>query len=455
MDNLDFKINNFINFLYNNQNNTNISNFKNFYSKNDYYNFLYDIIFLLQNYPNNDIKFYKEQLFINSHILYYLNEFINEMKMAPSMVLKYGTDKINDTIIINAYNENTLYDIASTSKTFTAVAILKLCENNLINLDDNITKYEPRFKNLKDITIFDLLSFKVSIKTKERIDKAKTKEEAENILFNIEYNENADPTFLYTDMGCLVLKYVVENVTNMRFSDFLNEEIFQKNQMFNTVLNPKDLKNVANENNSMIVLNDGKIINNNTPLGLVHDPKARILGQKDGIYPGHAGYFSNVNDMFTFAKNLANNKILNSHSIDLLTTPVVGNKNSYYFGLLNYSKQLGPNFIAVQPYLSGKSFLSPGFAGTSLCVDNLNKVYAFMAANRLNNRIYQIPIHLRKDIYTINKVRYYQGNIVNFDYTSKSQDIMNIVMTLAIKYKFLETIFDYKNEITYKKIIKK
>ena len=73
MDNLDLKINNFINFLYNNQNNTNISNFKNFYSKNDYYNFLYDIIFLLQNYPNNDINFYKEQLFINSHILYYLN----------------------------------------------------------------------------------------------------------------------------------------------------------------------------------------------------------------------------------------------------------------------------------------------------------------------------------------------------------------------------------------------
>ena len=32
---------------------------------------------------------------------------------------------------------------------------------------------------------------------------------------------------------------------------------------------------------------------------------------------------------------------------------------------------------------------------------------------------------------------------------------MNIVMTLDIKYKFLETIFDYKNEITYKKIIKK
>ena len=455
MNNLDIKVTNFIDFLYNNQNNTNISAFKNFYSKNDYYKFLYDVIFLLQKYPNEDIIFYKEKLFNESKIIDYLNEFINEMQMAPSMILKYGTKYINDTIIINASNEDTLFDLASTSKTFTAVTILKLCENNLINLDDKINKYEPRFKNLNDFTILDLLSFRKPLKTKERLDKAKNIEEAQNILFNIEFDENADQTFLYTDMGCLVLKYVVENVTNMKFSDFLNEEIFKKNQMFSTTLNPNDLNNVADENNSMIVLNDGKIIHNNTPLGLVHDPKANILGQKNGIFPGHAGYFSNVNDMFNFASNLANNKILNSESISLLTTPLVGNEDSYYFGLLNYSKQINPSFIKVQPYLSGKTFLSPGFAGTSLCVDNLNKVYAFMAANRLNNRIYQIPFHLKNKIYTINKTRYYQENIVNFDYTPKSQDIMNVVMTLAIKYKFLENYFELKNEITYKKIIKK
>ena len=60
--------------------------------------------------------------------------------------------------------EDTIYHIASISKTFTAVAILQLVEKGKIKLDDKVSKYIKWFKgknksgDLKDITMRHLLS---------------------------------------------------------------------------------------------------------------------------------------------------------------------------------------------------------------------------------------------------------------------------------------------------------
>ena len=43
----------------------------------------------------------------------------------------------------NQITENTLFDLASISKQFTAVAVLQLCAQEKISLDDTITKYFP------------------------------------------------------------------------------------------------------------------------------------------------------------------------------------------------------------------------------------------------------------------------------------------------------------------------
>src|SRR5574344_629250 len=55
---------------------------------------------------------------------------------------------------------NTFFNIASISKQFTAVAIMKLAEEGKISLDDNVKKYFPSFKAdfFNKITIRHLLS---------------------------------------------------------------------------------------------------------------------------------------------------------------------------------------------------------------------------------------------------------------------------------------------------------
>ena len=65
-----------------------------------------------------------------------------------------GTAHLNrkDTI-----TENTSFHIASVSKTFTAMAVLKLWQDGKLNIDDELVKYFPNF-NYPGVTIRTLLN---------------------------------------------------------------------------------------------------------------------------------------------------------------------------------------------------------------------------------------------------------------------------------------------------------
>ena len=52
-------------------------------------------------------------------------------------------------------DKNSIFRIASITKTITALGILKLMENGELNLDDEIEKYIPEFKSPKVLTYFD------------------------------------------------------------------------------------------------------------------------------------------------------------------------------------------------------------------------------------------------------------------------------------------------------------
>ncbi len=58
---------------------------------------------------------------------------------------------------IDSISENTALHIASVSKTFTAMAILKLQEEGKLNVNDTLTKYFPQF-NYPGVTIKTLLN---------------------------------------------------------------------------------------------------------------------------------------------------------------------------------------------------------------------------------------------------------------------------------------------------------
>lgn len=467
----------YINELLKNQNETSIPLLQDIYSVKDYERILKPVLDTIRENPHASLTTLRLKLFLNSGLKEIMDIFVNDTKITPGVLLDFGTFKTRDTVLCGLRQEvnikdgkivkeelpieqDTIFDLASSSKTFTAVAILALEEAGLIDVFDPIEKYVPEFNKLNNVSIYDLLKFRVRIVTDKRVDSAKNKDEALQILYSAHLDENQNVTNAYTDMGAMILRIVVERVSKMTFDEFVNEIIFKKAKMEDThLIVPKHkLERVANENLSTIVFKDGsyKINYTNTP-GTPHDPKAIAIGELDGVAPGHAGYFSTKNDMIKFAKALINEEIISKESLYSISNTETGfkddDKYTRFYGSLVYLKQPDPAFLSVYPPLSGKSFMSPGFAGTQLVVDPLNKITLFVGSPRLHNRIFQIHPdqipNIKIDNHNLKTYTLANGEekIVCNDYTRAKEVMVTLALDLAIQYQLLEKIFKNEKEM--------
>ncbi len=466
----------YINQLYKNQMETNIPCLQGIYEKKDYENLLKPVLKLIKDNENASLSTLRYKLFLQSGLKELIDNFVNYTQITPGIILDFGTFKNRDTILCGNRQEvvlkdnkfineelpieqDTIFDLASTSKIFTTIAILSLEENNLIDVFAPITKYAPEFENLKETTIYDLLKFRVNVKTPIRIDNASSEKEALEILQKSYISEEPIQN-AYTDVGAMILRVVIEKVTKMKFNEYLDETIFKKCHMINTFLNvPKEkTPKVANENYSSIVNEKGLVFTryDNHP-GTVHDPKARALGHENGISPGHAGFFSDKNDMIKFANALINEELITKESLYSISETETGfkDKDGYtrFYGSLVYLKQPCPDFLSVYPPLSGKAFMSPGFAGTQLVIDPINKLTLFVAAPRLHNRIYKIhPSQVDKiKIDEHNKKTFMLPDgyekIVSSDYTKAKEVLVTMALNLAIEYQLLENLMPNEKEM--------
>jgi len=465
----------YIDELYEKQNMNADSTQKNLCSREYYEKKVNNVLNVLKDNPDADIQELRTILRKNSGLEDSLKHFIYDRQMAPGLVTTYGTKNYQETIVLGnqeevkvtnnglvqneiPMNNDTIFDLASCTKMFTAIATLELYQMGLINLDDQITKYAPQFENLKDVTIYDLLTF-LPLKTNERVDSANSIEEAEKTLFTAERNtlpEGANP---YNDIAPMVLKYVIEEASNMDYYDFLKLTILDELNMQDTLVKIPDKKllRVASGNYDTRYYKDGNIVTRDyiTP-GISTDDKARVLGQPYGILSGHAGLFSTASDMSSLAKGLIDNKILNLDIRREMSKNKTGKmflrKDCskgfvQYFGMLCYSKN--PNVDASEVYhpLSGESFAGAGWSGTQITVDPINNLNFFMGANRSHNRLTIIdPSHKdkiktdelgRKSIILPNGKEVIDASRFAFD---RDEKIVHPALDLALQYKILEDI---------------
>lgn len=445
--------------------------------RKDYELLLKPVLDVIKKHPNASLTNLRLYLFQKSGLKEITDTFVKYTKTTPGLILDFGTTKNRDTVLCGKRQEcvlkngilipdeldieqDTIFDIASTSKLFTSVAILRIYELGYIDVFDPVNKYAPEFVNLDDVTIYDLLKFRVNIGTDKRIDSAKTKEEAEAILFSTHKREGL-LTNAYTDIGAMILRYVVEKATGISFVEFVNSEIFKKANMIDTYLNvpSEKLDRVANENYSSIIKSDGTIItrNDNIP-GTVHDAKALAIGHEFGIAPGHAGFFSTKDDLINFANALIKGKIISNDLVLTMSDTACGvelddNQYTYYYGSLVYLKQPDSSHLSVYYPLSGKAFMSPGFAGTTLVIDPINQISVFIGANRLHNRIYQIHSS-QLDKITVdehNKKTFILPDgtekIISSNFTREKEVMVRLAIDLTLQYQLLERIYPQEKEM--------
>src|SRR5574344_838176 len=151
---LEKSLNEFIDKLYINQNIGAGELQKDLFSKKEFYETLSPVINVLKN-RNITINEARKELFNMSNIESAIHDFICNRGMAPGLVLTYGTMNYKETIVIGnmqegkvdnnkiikdieEMNEDTIFDLASITKLFTTLSILKLVEKGLIKLEDEV-----------------------------------------------------------------------------------------------------------------------------------------------------------------------------------------------------------------------------------------------------------------------------------------------------------------------------
>jgi CubicO group peptidase (beta-lactamase class C family) len=134
----------------------------------------------------------------------------------------------------------TLYQIASTTKTFTATAIMTLVEEGKLALDDKVSKWLPEIPPAwGGVTVRHCLTHTSGLPdimehqcASEPI--AETREEALKKLAGMPVLSKPGETWSYNQTGYMLLGMIIEKITGMAFEDFLQRRFFQPLAMTST-----------------------------------------------------------------------------------------------------------------------------------------------------------------------------------------------------------------------------
>lgn len=205
--------------------------------------------------------------------------------------------------------ENTQFRLASVSKTFTAIAILKLYEQGFVDLEDSILDYLPELdQSWQDISLHHLLVHQSGIpdifndlETHQIIDNEITNDKIfhyfiENPMLEFNAGSNED----YSNTGYVLLAKIVNIVTGNTFASYMESEIFSPLGM-----------------NHSYILDEHAEITEQTAMNLATEHK--IFGRESFSY-GSAAQVSSMVDMQRFLSAFMTGKILQPETKALMMT---------------------------------------------------------------------------------------------------------------------------------------
>ena len=291
---------------------------------------------------------------------------------------------------------DTIYDLASLTKLFTAVVTLALVESGQLSLDETVGQIDPRFIHLQNVTVGDVLSFRISLQTPGRIDTAPTREEGLKRLFGV----SVCPTpaiRVYSDMNAMVIKYVIEAKTGLSLFDAIQTWILSPAGMPETFAAvPKALRSrCVCYNYEHRIEGERQILRTSPPCGLPHDPKALLLSDNGRDLCGHAGLFSSRKDMVRFAQALLSGELIRRETlceIGVNRTGFSHGDGTYrqYLGYLCFAKHPLQRLSEVPHWMGARSIGLSGFTGNHLSIDPDAERFVLFLGNRCHGRVSHI-----------------------------------------------------------------
>jgi len=211
-----------------------------------------------------------------------------------------------------AVKHDTRFYLASVSKQFTAMAVLLLHEDGLIEFDDPIVRTFPEAPDSwNGITVHHLLTHQSGIPEYLEHPEVAGGTNQDVLEFAVRSGPEFTPgdRYRYSNTGYVLLAILVERISEMPFEAFVHERLFTPLGMNHSV--------VADESRPIVP----KRAVGYWPNGELHDYPLRTMG--DG------GIFSSLNDLEKWIMALADSQPVSAELLDLAFTSHEGRGYGY------------------------------------------------------------------------------------------------------------------------------
>ncbi|OIQ30341.1 MAG: hypothetical protein BM564_02935 [Bacteroidetes bacterium MedPE-SWsnd-G2] len=326
-------------------------------------------------------------------------------------------------------NSNTVFDIGSNTKQFTATAILKLDELEKLKITDSLSTYFIGLPiDKQNITIHQLLTHTAGFSESIGSDYSSfgqlseiSEEDFFNNLFASKLLSKPGESYSYSNVGYSILGRIIELTSEQSYEAFLNEYLFKPAGMKQTGYllpkwNSRQLSRGYNRN----------IIEMESTVTLYQEAKGVNWHLK-----GNGGINSTQNDMILWYKALKTNKILSKESSKKFITPFIPmnseKTHSYSYGWivntsisnalrLSHSGSNGTFWHTIIWYPNKDIYIVYATNANSSKVESI----AYAVAKIIFDENY-IPTPIENNIYS------YIMNYINENPTNKSKELISLL----------------------------
>ena len=238
-----------------------------------------------------------------------------------------------------AMKVQTIVRTASIAKSMTAVAIMQLVEQGLIDLEAPIQTYIPDYPKKKGGTILvkHLLYQTAGIPNYASVKEVQTQKNYATLAAAVEVFKNRDlqhapgSAFAYATYNYVILGLVIEQVSGLPYETYMTKNIWEKAGMQHTGVE-KYQSEYANKSSLYHRNKKGKI---------------KLASKENNLsnrIPG-GGFYSTVEDLLRFGEAILNNELISAKSLEMMLTKSNVEKpgNPYGMGWFMYGGEANPS----------------------------------------------------------------------------------------------------------------
>lgn len=301
-----------------------------------------------------------------------------------------------------------LYDIASVTKILsTALACMKLYDDDKIDLDKKVSRYLPELKNTnkENLTIRSLMTHTAGLQAwipfyKKALQKSNVFSRIPSDTFSVgiadslwmdkKYMDvvwkevissqiNPPGSYVYSDLGIIILQKVIEKIAGQKLDEYVTSAFYELLGLYRLLYNPLN----RFQKSEIVPTELDTAFRMQLLQGYVHDPAAAMMG---GI-GGHAGLFADAYSVSVIMQMLLNKgtyggiRFFKEETVDLFTSR---QSPTHRRGLIFDRPDEDAEKNPVAHSASSSAFGHQGFTGTCAWADPETGIIFVFLSNRIH-----------------------------------------------------------------------